>query len=204
MATETIPFTREGYDRLKKELDELKTVERPKVITEIAEARAHGDLSENAEYHAAREKQGFIEARIADLDDKLSRAEVVESSGENGDLVRFGAWVTLEDEEDGKEKSYRIVGELEASQPALFRRAEANIALLPADAARWVFEMQEIASTLRSVGLPGGFHDGAAAVFELLAQTPFAAETRETLDRSRSLDQAVRVYAETGRSEAAE
>jgi transcription elongation factor GreA len=110
---ETVPFTREGYRRLKVELDQLKSVERPKVIQEIAEARAHGDLSENAEYAAAREKQGFIEARIADLDDKLSRAQVIEYDDTVNNQVRFGAWVTVADE-DGKQKHYRIVGDLEA------------------------------------------------------------------------------------------
>lgn len=110
---DTVPFTREGYQRLKVELDHLKSIERPKVIQEIAEARAHGDLSENAEYAAAREKQGFIEARIADLDDKLSRAQVIEYDEGVNDKVRFGAWVTVADE-DGKQKDYRIVGDLEA------------------------------------------------------------------------------------------
>lgn len=110
---DTVPFTREGYQRLKVELDHLKSIERPKVIQEIAEARAHGDLSENAEYAAAREKQGFIEARIADLDDKLSRAQVIEYDDGGNSQVRFGAWVTVADE-DGKQKNYRIVGDLEA------------------------------------------------------------------------------------------
>jgi transcription elongation factor GreA len=116
MATETVPFTREGYQRLKEELEHLKSFERPKIIREIAEARSHGDLSENAEYAAAKEKQGFIEGRIADLDDKLTRAQVIEygkdSAGET--QVRFGAWVTVSDEESGDGKTYRIVGELEA------------------------------------------------------------------------------------------
>lgn len=113
MATETVPFTREGFQRLKIELDQLKSVERPKIIREIAEARSHGDLSENAEYHAAKEKQGFIEARIADLDDKLSRAQVIELESGKEDRVKFGAWVTVTDEESGDEKTYRIVGDLE-------------------------------------------------------------------------------------------
>lgn len=114
MATETVPFTREGYQRLKAELDFLKSVERPKIIKEIAEARSHGDLSENAEYHAAKERQGFIEGRIADLDDKISRAQVIEPTDDNEDRVRFGAWVTVTDEESGEAKTYRIVGDLEA------------------------------------------------------------------------------------------
>jgi len=115
MATETVPFTKEGYQRLKVELDQLKSIERPKIIREIADARSHGDLSENAEYHAAKEKQGFIEARISDLDDKLSRAQVIEFEPESGDQVKFGAWVTVADEESGESKTYRIVGDLEAN-----------------------------------------------------------------------------------------
>lgn len=115
MATETVPFTREGFEKLKLELEQLKSVERPKIIREIADARAHGDLSENAEYHAAKEKQGFIEGRIADLDDKLSRGQVIEpSETENEARVRFGTFVTVSDEETGEAKTYRIVGELEA------------------------------------------------------------------------------------------
>lgn len=109
-----IPLTKDGFDQLQKELDQLKRIERPQVIEDIAEARAHGDLSENAEYHAAREKQGFIEARIADLEDKLSRAKVVSYDDQNPDLVRFGAYVTVCDEDSGDEKTYRIVGDLEA------------------------------------------------------------------------------------------
>lgn len=115
MATETVPFTREGFEKLKLELDQLKTVERPKIIREIADARAHGDLSENAEYHAAKEKQGFIEGRIADLDDKLSRGQVIEpSETETEARVRFGTFVTVSDEETGEAKTFRIVGDLEA------------------------------------------------------------------------------------------
>lgn len=111
---DSVPFTREGYNRLKLELDQLKSTERPKIIQEIAEARAHGDLSENAEYAAAKEKQGFIEARIADLDDKLSRAQIIEYES-SGDQVRFGAYVTLSSEDSGEQKVYRIVGDLEAN-----------------------------------------------------------------------------------------
>ncbi len=115
MATETVPFTREGFQKLKLELEQLKSVERPKIIREIAEARSHGDLSENAEYHAAKEKQGFIEGRIADLDDKLSRAQVIEpSEGESDQRVRFGSFVTVTDEDSGEDKTFRIVGDLEA------------------------------------------------------------------------------------------
>lgn len=114
---ETVPFTKEGFDRLKVELEHLKSVERPTIIREIADARSHGDLSENAEYHAAKEKQGFIEGRIADLEDKLSRGQVIESDADgqgDEDRVKFGAWVTLLDEDNGESKSFRIVGDLEA------------------------------------------------------------------------------------------
>lgn len=111
---EQIPLTRDGHEALQKELAKLKSVERPGVISAIAEARSHGDLKENAEYHAAREKQGMIEARISDLEDKLSRAQIIDFSGKNGDTVRFGAWVCLQDEETGETKKYRIVGDLEA------------------------------------------------------------------------------------------
>jgi transcription elongation factor GreA len=110
---QTIPFTKEGFDQLNKELDQLKGVERQRVIESIAEARAHGDLKENAEYHAAREKQGLIEARIAELEDKLSRGEVV-APPSDANAIRFGAWVTLCDEDNGEEKQYRIVGDMEA------------------------------------------------------------------------------------------
>jgi transcription elongation factor GreA len=111
---ETVPLTPEGYEQLKAELDQLKSVERHKVIADIAEARAHGDLSENAEYHAAKEKQGWVEGRIKDLDDKLSRAQVIHPEGQSKDKVSFGAWVTVCDEESGQDKTYRIVGDLEA------------------------------------------------------------------------------------------
>lgn len=110
---EMIPFTKEGHDALKKELEHLKSVERPEVIIAIAAARAHGDLRENAEYHAAREKQGFIEARIADLDDKLARAQIIAAQEGEVTQVRFGVWVTLRDEKE-LVKKYHVVGELEA------------------------------------------------------------------------------------------
>ena len=116
MAEELIPLTKEGYDALHSELHRLKNDERPKVIQEIAEARSHGDLSENAEYHAAREKQGFVEGRIGELEDKLSRANVLDFSRDptaNGQ-VRFGAFVTVIDENSGEEKTLRLVGDLEA------------------------------------------------------------------------------------------
>ena len=109
-------LTPDGAERLQDELSRLKKQDRPAVIQAIAEARAHGDLSENAEYHAAREQQGFIEGRIAELDSKLSVAEVINPAqlNANGKVV-FGAWVDLWEEEGDREVTYRIVGELEAN-----------------------------------------------------------------------------------------
>ena len=113
MATvEKMPMLQEGYDRLTVHLKQLK-VERPLVIDAIEEARAHGDLSENAEYHAAKERQGQIEASIADIEDKLSRAQVIDPKDLSGDKVVFGATVTLLDE-DEKTVVYQIVGQTEA------------------------------------------------------------------------------------------
>ena len=109
------PITAKGAQRLRAELDELKSVQRPAVINAIAEARAHGDLKENAEYHAAREQQGFIEGRIKQLESELSHAQVIDvSTLKVGDKVVFGANVVLADEETGEEKRYQIVGDLEA------------------------------------------------------------------------------------------
>lgn len=115
MAIQRTPMTRPGYDRLKSELERLKKEERPAITRAIAEARAHGDLSENAEYHAAREKQSFVEARIKELENKVSTAEVIEPP-RSGDRVTFGSTVRLEDEE-GKETAYQIVGSDEADPP---------------------------------------------------------------------------------------
>lgn len=112
--TEKVPMTMPGYQRLEEELKHLRSVERPAIIKAIAEAREHGDLSENAEYHAAREKQSFIEGRIMDLEDKIGRAEVIDVSKLSGDTVMFGATVTLVDEETDEESVYQIVGEEEA------------------------------------------------------------------------------------------
>jgi len=111
---EKVPMTAQGLDRLVTELKQLKSVERHAVIDAIAQARALGDLSENAEYHAAREKQGFIESRIKDLEDKVSRAEVIDVSKLSGDTVKFGATVTLFDEDSEEEITYQIVGVDEA------------------------------------------------------------------------------------------
>jgi transcription elongation factor GreA len=109
-----IPMTAGGYQRLEAELKNLKTVERPAVIRAITEAREHGDLSENAEYHAAKERQGWIETRILELEDKLRRAEVIDVSKLSGDRVKFGATVVLADEDTGEESTYQIVGADEA------------------------------------------------------------------------------------------
>ena len=107
-------MTRRGFDALDEELKQLKTEARPAVIRDIAEARAHGDLSENAEYHAAREKQGFIEGRIKELEGILSLAEVIDPARLSG-AVKFGATVQLVDEDSDEEKTYQIVGEVEAN-----------------------------------------------------------------------------------------
>jgi transcription elongation factor GreA len=115
MAIQRTPMTRRGHERLKAEMERLKSVERPAISKAIGEARAHGDLSENAEYHAAREKQGMIEARIKDLEGKLATAEVIDPPT-SGDRITFGSTVRLEDEE-GKAIAYWIVGSEEAEPP---------------------------------------------------------------------------------------
>ena len=99
-----------GYERMAAELKQLKTIERPAIIQAISEAREHGDLSENAEYHAARERQSFIEGRVLELEDKISRAEVIDSSKLTGKTIRFGATVTLADEDTDEQSTYTIVG----------------------------------------------------------------------------------------------
>lgn len=109
-----IPMTQEGLQRLQDELHRLKTIERPEIVAAIEEARAHGDLSENAEYHSAREKQAFIEGRIKDLESKVSFAEVIKISLLHGDTVKFGASVTLLDEDTDEKVVYKIVGEEES------------------------------------------------------------------------------------------
>jgi transcription elongation factor GreA len=107
-------MTTEGYATLQDELKRLKSIDRPAIIRAIAEARDHGDLSENAEYHAARERQGFIEGRVMELEDKIARAEVIDVSKLSGPVVKFGATVTLADEETDEEQKFQIVGEDEA------------------------------------------------------------------------------------------
>ena len=111
---EKIPMTIIGHEALQSEIKRLKTIERPAIISAIAEARKHGDLSENAEYHAAKEQQAMNEAKISDLEDKLSRADVIDISKLSGNIVKFGANVTLVDEDTEKESQYQIVGEFES------------------------------------------------------------------------------------------
>lgn len=114
MASEKVPMLAEGHEKMSKEVKHLKMVERPAIIDAIEEARAHGDLSENAEYHAAKERQGQIEATISHLEDQLSRAMVIDPATLKGDKVVFGATVHLLDEDDNK-KTYQLVGENEAN-----------------------------------------------------------------------------------------
>ncbi len=115
---EKIPMTLTGYQWLESELKRLKNEERPAVIQAIAEARAHGDLSENAEYDAAKEKQGWIEGQILDYEDKVGRAQIIEPAKLSGDNIVFGATVTLIDEDTEEEKTYQIVGDFEADVKA--------------------------------------------------------------------------------------
>lgn len=111
---EKFPITTDGYERMQEELKHLKNVERPNIIKEIAEARAHGDLSENAEYHAAREKQSFNEGRINELEDQVARANIIDINKLSGENVTFGATVTIVDDDD-KEFTYQIVSPYEAN-----------------------------------------------------------------------------------------
>ena len=111
---EKVPVTTKGYDALNEELKDLKSVQRPEIIRAIAEAREHGDLSENAEYHAARERQSFIEGRVKELEGIISRADVIDPAKLSGDNIKFGATVALVDEDTDEEKTFQIVGEPEA------------------------------------------------------------------------------------------
>lgn len=110
----SVPMTQQGYQRLQEELRRLKGVERPRIIKEVEEAREHGDISENAEFHAAREKQSLLGAQIRAIEDKIARAEVIDVSKLSGDRVVFGATVTLVDGDTGERVSYQIVGDHEA------------------------------------------------------------------------------------------
>lgn len=152
-----VPLTQTGAKRLRAELEQLKKVERPRIIEAIAEARAHGDLKENAEYHAARDQQGMTEARIRDLESQLSHAEIIDVSRLNAaPRVVFGATVKLVDEESGSEKTYQIVGDLEAdikhnrvsiSSPmarALIGREEGDVVEVDAPGGRREYEIAEV------------------------------------------------------------
>ena len=152
-----IPLTVRGAERLREEVRRLKSEERPRIIRAIAEARAHGDLSENAEYHAAKEQQGFIEGRIKDLEGKLADAEVIDVTriAANGKVV-FGATVLLADEDSGEESTYQIVGEDEAdiksgrisvNSPiarALIGKLQGDVAVVKTPAGERQFEIVEV------------------------------------------------------------
>jgi len=141
-----IPITRAGHSALDEELKTLKTVERPAIVRAIAEARGHGDLSENAEYHSARERQGFIEARIRDIEATMTLAEVIDPSTLSG-AVKFGATVTLVDEDTDEEKTYQIVGQSEAD-------IERSLLNIESPLARALIGKEEGDSV--EVGAPGG------------------------------------------------
>ena len=115
MSMERVPMTIEGYNKLEAELHRLKSEERPRIIAAIAEARAHGDLSENAEYHAAKEAQGLNEAKVAEFEDRINRADIVDTTKLSGSTVKFGATVTLVDEDTEEKVHYKIVGDFEAN-----------------------------------------------------------------------------------------
>ncbi len=151
------PLTQKGAERLREELAQLKKVDRPRVIKAIAEARAHGDLKENAEYHAAREQQGFIEGRVQSLEAGLSTAQIIDVSKlHTGGKVVFGATVTLADEASGEEITYQIVGDLEAdikhnriavSSPiarALIGHSEGDVAIVRAPAGDREYEILSV------------------------------------------------------------
>jgi transcription elongation factor GreA len=116
--TQRIPITKQGLTRMEEELKHLKSVARPEVIRAISQAREHGDLSENAEYHAARERQSFIEGRLAELEDKIARSEVIDVATLSGKTVKFGATVTIVDEDTDEELTYQLVGEAESDVKA--------------------------------------------------------------------------------------
>ena len=112
--SDNVPMTADGFNRLEEELKHLKSAARPEAIRAIAQAREHGDLSENAEYHAARERQSFIEGRVLELEDKIARSVVIDVSSLSGDSVKFGAKVTVVDEDTDEKLTYQLVGEMEA------------------------------------------------------------------------------------------
>jgi transcription elongation factor GreA len=152
-----VPLTKRGAEKLREELQRLKTVERPRIIAAIAEARAHGDLKENAEYHAAREQQSFAEGRIKEIEGKLSHANIIDvTSLDAGGKVVFGATVDLSDEDTGEEISYQIVGEDEAdikaglisvNSPiarALISKEEGDVVTVVVPGGERVFEIVEV------------------------------------------------------------
>ena len=153
---EKFPLTKQGFEALEAELKNLKAVERPNIIAAIAEARSHGDLSENAEYSAAKEKQSFIEGRIQDLEAVISRAQVIDVTTVKASVIRFGATVLVVDEDTDEEKSYQIVGDYEAdieknkislSSPlakALIGKEVGDVAEYTAPGGRKSFEVLEI------------------------------------------------------------
>ena len=112
--SDRIPMSQKGYDKLDGDLKRLRSEDRRQIVQEIEDARAHGDLSENAEFHAAKDRQGQIEGRIRDLEDKLARAQVIDTSGQTSDAVRFGTTVVLEDTDTGEKVTYTLVGEDES------------------------------------------------------------------------------------------
>ncbi len=152
-----VPITIRGVEKLREELWQLKSVDRPRIVQAIAEARAHGDLKENAEYHAAKEEQGFVEARIRDIDSKLSNAQVIDVTqfGTTGKVI-FGATIDLIDEQDGKEITFRIVGEDESDisagmisvgspiARALIGKEEGDVAVVNAPGGEKSYEIVEI------------------------------------------------------------
>jgi transcription elongation factor GreA len=156
---EKIPMTAQGFESLRKELKELKTIERPSLMKALEEARAHGDLSENAEFHAAKEKQSFVEGRIAAIEDKLRRARVVDVSSLSGTTVTFGATVLIVDDETSKKTSYRIVGTDES---------DATSGLLSIDSPLARALIGKDAGELVEVDAPGGprFYEIASVTFE--------------------------------------
>lgn len=155
--SQRVPMTKGGLLRLKEELKRLKNVERPKIVKEIAEARSHGDLSENAEYHAAKEKQSHVEGRILQVEHWIASAEVIDVSKHTGDKVVFGATVTLAGTDGGDEVTYRIVGELEAdlkqgrisvTSPiarALIGRSEGDTVVVRTPGGQKEYEIQAVA-----------------------------------------------------------
>lgn len=153
-----VPITKEGYNELLKELEHMKSVERPRISKEIEAAREHGDITENAEYHAAKEKQGHMEAKIRDLENKLGESDIIETAGLPDDRVVFGSIVVLENLETGEKVRYKLVGPHEAdikknklsvTSPlgrALMRKAPGDVATVEAPGGRKEYEVMRIAS----------------------------------------------------------